>query len=47
MKLIGTESITCLGVLLDKNSTWKPHIKYIIKSKTAKNIRLLFKANQF
>ena len=35
MKLSGAESITCLGVLLDKNSTWKPHIKYI-ENKIAK-----------
>ena len=35
MKLSGAESITCLGVLLDKNSTWKPHIKYF-ENKIAK-----------
>ena len=36
MKLSGAESITCLGVLFDKNLTWKLHIKYI-ENKIAKN----------
>ena len=40
------ESIKCLGVLLDENSTWKPHIK-CIENKTAKSIGLLFKAKPF
>ena len=40
------ESIKFLGVLLDQNLTWKPHIKYI-ENKIAKNIGLLFKANHF
>ena len=31
MKLSGAESVTCYGVLVDKNSTWKSHIKYIEK----------------
>ena len=35
MKLSGTESVTCPGVVLDKNSTWKPRIKYI-ENKIAK-----------
>ena len=40
------ESIKWLGVLLDENSTWKPHIKYI-ENKIAKSIGLLFKAKPF
>ena len=40
------ESIKLLGVMLDENLTWKPHIKYI-ENKIAKNIGLLFKAKQF
>ena len=39
------ESIKLLGVMLDENLTWKPHIKYI-ENKIAKNIGLLFKAKQ-
>ena len=46
MKLSGEESITCLGVLLNKNSTWKPHIKYI-ENKIPKSIGLLFKGKPF
>ena len=40
------ESIKLLGVLLDENLTWKPHIRYIEK-KIAKNIGLLVKAKPF
>ena len=40
------ESTKFLGVLLDENFTWKPHIKYI-ENKIAKNIGLLFKAKPF
>ena len=29
MKLSREESITCPRVLVDQNSTWKPHIKHI------------------
>ena len=41
-----TESIKFLGVLLDKNLTWKTHIKYI-ENKISKNIGILFKARAF
>ena len=37
------ESTKFLGVPLDENLTWKPHIKYI-ENKIAKNIGFLFKA---
>ena len=40
------ESKKFFGSLLDKNLTWKPHIKYI-KNKIAKNIGLLFRAKPF
>ena len=40
------ESIKFLGVLLDGNLTWKPHIKYI-ENKIAKNIGLLLKSKPF
>ena len=40
------ESIKFLGVLLDENSTWKPHIKYI-ENKIGKNIGFLVKAKPF
>ena len=40
------ESIKWLTVLLDENSTWEPHIKYI-ENKVAKGIGLLFKAKPF
>ena len=36
----------CLSVLLDENSTWKSHIKYI-ENKIAKTIGLLFEAKPF
>ena len=36
------ESLTFLGVLLDKHLTWKPHIKYI-ENEIGKNIGLLYK----
>ena len=42
-KIKREESIKFLGVLLDKNVTWKEHLKYI-ESKCAKNIGLLYKA---
>ena len=41
-----TESIKFLSVLLDKNLSWKTHIKYI-ENKTSKNIGILFKARPF
>ena len=40
------ESIKFVDVVLDENSTWKPHIKYI-GTKISKSIELLFKANPF
>ena len=46
MKSSGAESVTCYGVLVDKNSTWKSHIKYIEK-KLQKSIGLLFKGKPF
>ena len=32
-----------LGILIDENLTWKPHIQYI-ETKISKNIGLLYKA---
>ena len=40
------ESIKFLGVLLDKNLSWKTHIEYI-ENKISKNIGILFKARPF
>ena len=41
-----SESIKFLDVLLDENSTWKSHIKYI-EHKIPKSIELLFNAKTF
>ena len=41
-----SESIKFLDVLLDENSTWKSHIKYI-ENKIPKCIELLFNAKTF
>ena len=41
MKLL-SESIKLLGVFLDKNLTWKDHIKYT-ENKITKNMSLLFR----
>ena len=41
-----SECLKFLGVLLDKNLSWKEHIKYI-ESKIAKNIGLLCKAKPY
>ena len=38
-----SESIKSLGVFLDKNLTWKEHIKYI-ENKIAKNIGIIFRS---
>ena len=46
MKLSGQNQLNDLVVLLDENSTWKPHITYI-ENKIAKSIGLLFKAKPF
>ena len=40
------ESIKILGVLLDGNLTWKPHIKYI-KTKIAIILAYYLKSNHF
>ena len=41
-----SESIKFLGVFLDKNLTWKDHIKYI-ENKIAKNIGTLYRSKPY
>ena len=41
-----SESIKVLGVFLDKNLTWKEHIKYI-QNKIAKNIGIIFRSKPY
>ena len=45
-EIVRAESFKFLGVLLDKNLSWKAHIKYI-ENKISKNIGALFKARPF
>ena len=45
-KIARTKSIKFLGVFLDENLSWKPHIKYV-ENRISKNIGLLFKARPF
>ena len=45
-KVKRVESIKFLGVLLDKNLSWRDHIKYI-ENKIVKNVGLLYRAKLF
>ena len=45
-EIVGTESIKFIGIFLDENPSWKPHIKYI-ENKISLTTDLLFKARPF